>query len=107
MHTARRTTAARGSPSTAASGGSQAAGATASAAPAEKSVAFSFTTNLLAGPDAADGFAAVFRALYIALDERQLSYLQGTLNLVADAATAEELDPLLAELGLTVAIKDL
>jgi hypothetical protein len=96
-----------GSPSTAASGGSHAAGATASVAPAEKSVAFSFTTNLLAGPDAADGFAAVFRALYIALDERQLSYLQGTLNLVADAATAEELGPLLAELGLTVAIKDL
>lgn len=49
----------------------------------------------------------MFRALYIALDERQLSYLQGTLNLVADAATAEELGPLLAELGLTVAIKDL
>lgn len=93
----------------AASGGSRAGGAAAggAAAPAEKSLAFSFTTNLLAGPDAADGFAAVFRALYIALDERQLSYLQGTLNLVADAATAEELGPLLAELGLTVAIKDL
>lgn len=77
------------------------------ASTAEKSVAFAFTTNLLAGPAAADAFAAVFRAIYVALDERQLSYLQGTLNLVADSVVADELGPLLAELGVTVTVKDL
>jgi hypothetical protein len=43
----------------------------------EKQVAFSFTSNLLANPDNADTFAALFKTLYMALDERQISYLQG------------------------------
>jgi hypothetical protein len=85
-------------------------GATGGAGPAttaEKQVAFSFTTNLLSGSNTADGFAALFRAFYVALDERQISYLQGTLNLVVDAAAVEQIQPLLAELGITATIKEM
>src|SRR5207245_10194232 len=57
----------------------------------EKQVAFSFTSNLLASPDNADTFAALFKTLYMALDERQISYLLGTLQLVVDASVASEL----------------
>ncbi|HEY3691559.1 MAG TPA: hypothetical protein VGL46_14900 [Pseudonocardiaceae bacterium] len=37
----------------------------------EKQAAFSFTSNLLANPENADAFAALFKTLYMALDERQ------------------------------------
>lgn len=97
-------------PTITASGATSAGGSTttpASPANPDKSVAFSFTANLLANADTADKFAALFRAFYLALDERQISYLQGTLNLVTDAATAEQLQPLLAELGLTATVKDI
>lgn len=78
------------------------------AAPAvERQVAFSFTSNLLAGVDAADGFAALFRAFYMALDERQISYLQGTLQLVVDASVVDQLQPLLAELGISATVKEI
>lgn len=73
----------------------------------EKRMAFSFTSNLLAGADAADGFAALFRAFYMALDERQLSYLQGTINLVADNSTVAELQQVLTGLGISATVKDI
>lgn len=79
-----------------------------SAAPAvERQVAFSFTSNLLAGADAADGFAALFRAFYMALDERQISYLQGTLQLVVDASVIDQLQPLLTDLGISATVKEI
>jgi hypothetical protein len=56
-------------------------------------VAFSFTSNLLAGLEAADGFAALFQAFGAALDERQISYLQGTLQLVADCSMVGQIRP--------------
>ncbi|MGC4939309.1 DUF499 domain-containing protein [Kribbella sp. DT2] len=73
----------------------------------EKQVAFSFTSNLLASPDNADTFAALFKTLYMALDERQISYLLGTLQLVVDASVASELQQRLSELGLTGTVKDI
>lgn len=91
----------------AASGGAPAGGGSPAAATTDKAVAFSFTSNLLAGADTADGFAALFRAFYVALDERQISYLQGTLNLVADAAVIEQLQPLLADLGLNATVREI
>lgn len=71
----------------------------------DKQVAFSFTSNLLTNAESADGFAALFRALYMALDERQISYLQGTLQLVLQSDTAEQIQQRLAELGITATIK--
>lgn len=74
----------------------------------EKQLAFSFNASLLAGSeDTADGFAALFRALYLALDERQISYLQGTLQLLIRDETAQKIQEKLAELGISSTVKDL
>lgn len=81
--------------------------ATQPAVTTDKQVAFSFTSNLLSGDDTADRFAALFRAFYMALDERQISYLQGTINLVIDAAAIDQIQPLLADLGITATIKEI
>ena len=94
-------------PGSAAAGGGTSAGGAVPAATLEKQVAFSFTSNLLSGADTADGFAALFRAFYMSLDERQISYLQGTINLVVDAAAVDQIQSLLADLGITPTIKDI
>lgn len=73
----------------------------------DRQMSFSFTSNLLASADSADGFAALFRAFYVALDERQFSYLQGTIQLVARAEAAEEIQEQLKELGINVTSKEL
>ncbi|MFE7214529.1 DUF499 domain-containing protein [Streptomyces sp. NPDC057611] len=73
----------------------------------DRQVAFSFTNNLLANSDSADGFAALFRAFYMALDERQISYLQGTIQLVTQAEAAERIQQHLEELGITATIKEI
>ena len=91
---------------TATTGGSSEGGGSI-ASQTEKAVAFSFTSSLLAGSDNADGFAALFRALYVALDDRKVSYLQGTLNVVVDSAVAEEVAALLSDLGLTASVRDI
>ncbi|MCA2244865.1 MULTISPECIES: DUF499 domain-containing protein [Mycobacteriaceae] len=100
------TAATTGSGSTAAPAGSDAQSGP-GAATVERQIAFSFTSNLLAGADAADGFAAVFRALYMALDERQISYLQGTLQLVLDATVVDQLQPLLTDLSISATVKEI
>ncbi|MEV4751650.1 DUF499 domain-containing protein [Streptosporangium sp. NPDC049248] len=73
----------------------------------ERQIAFSFTRNLLANPDEADNFAALFKTLYMALDERKISYLQGTLQLVVDAGTTDDLQQWLGELGINSTIKEI
>lgn len=92
---------------TGAAAGAGAGGQATPAASADRQVAFSFTSNLLAGAETADGFAALFRAFYMALDERQISYLQGTLQLVANSSVVDQIQPLLNDLGITVTIKEL
>jgi hypothetical protein len=73
----------------------------------EKQLAFSFNASLLAGSeDAADGFAAVFRKLYLALDERQISYLQGTLQILLRDELSQQLEEQLGALGINVSVKD-
>ncbi|MBT2381768.1 hypothetical protein J7E90_31905 [Streptomyces sp. ISL-111] len=73
----------------------------------DRQVAFSSTKNLLASADSADGFAALFRAFYMALDERQISYLQGTLQLVIQADEAEQIQHRLEELGISGTFKEI
>ncbi|MFC5822134.1 DUF499 domain-containing protein [Nonomuraea harbinensis] len=73
----------------------------------DQQVAFSFTSNLLASGDAADKFAALFRAFYMSLDERQISYLQGTIQMVLQAEAAGQLRQRLEELGITATFKDI
>ncbi len=88
-------------------GGSTDAGGDEEAPAKDKQVAFSFTSNLLASADSADGFAALFRTFYMALDERQISYLQGTIQLVLQAEAAEEIQQRLVDLGITPTVKDI
>lgn len=73
----------------------------------DRQVAFSITSNLLASGDSADGFASLFRAFYMALDERQISYLQGTIQLVLQAEAAEQIREQLQELGITATFKEI
>ncbi|TYB98393.1 DUF499 domain-containing protein, partial [Micromonospora sp. WP24] len=73
----------------------------------EQQVSFSFTRSLLASPGDADNFASLFKTLYMALDERKISYLQGTLQLVLDTETAAELQQRLGELGIHGTTKDM
>ncbi|MFJ1529746.1 DUF499 domain-containing protein [Streptomyces mirabilis] len=73
----------------------------------DRQVAFSFTSNLLASSDNADGFAALFRAFYMALDERQISYLQGTIQLVLQGEAAEQIQQRLEELGIRATFKEI
>jgi hypothetical protein len=74
---------------------------------ADRQVAFSFTRNLLASPADADRFAELFMVLYLALDERSVSYAQGTLQVVVDPSTAERVRVKLEELGVPATVKDL
>jgi hypothetical protein len=71
----------------------------------EQQVSFSFTKNLLSDHGSADQLADLFKALYQALDERQVSYGQGTLQLVVAAGVAEALAARLQALGISVTIK--
>lgn len=75
--------------------------------PAEQRFAFTLTPNLLASPTEADRLADLFRALYVALDERNISYLRGTVHIMADPATGEELRQRLDDLGPQATVKDL
>ena len=56
----------------------------------EQQVAFSFTKNLLGDGAGADDLAAIFKAVYQALDERSISYSQGTLQLVVNGDVADQ-----------------
>ena len=88
-------------------GGSNSAGSTAAPPLKERQSAFSFTSNLLASGDSADKFAALFRAFYMALDERQISYLQGTIQMVLQVEAAEQIQQRLEELGITATFKEI
>jgi hypothetical protein len=89
-------------------GGSRAGDGGGSPAPAptqEQQVAFSFTKNLLGDDASADDLAALFKAIYQALDERTVSYGQGTLQLVISGDVADRLSECLQALGITATVK--
>lgn len=81
-------------------GGAQPVGPTPVSEVKEQHVAFSFTRNLLGDAGAADDLAALFKAVYQALDERSISYGQGTLQLVVSADVADQLTEKLEALGI-------
>ncbi|MFE0536389.1 hypothetical protein ACFW20_20450 [Streptomyces nigra] len=61
----------------------------------------------MANSDSADEFAALFRAFYMALDERQISYLQGKIQLVTQAEAAAQIQQHLEGLGITVNVREI
>ena len=73
----------------------------------ERQIGFSFTRNMLSSQSDADSFAALFKTLYMALDERKISYLQGSLQIVIDADTAEDVRQQLGELNINLSIKEI
>jgi hypothetical protein len=82
-------------------------GEEATASGKDRQVAFSFTSNLLASETSADQFAALFKAFYMALDERQISYLQGTIRLVLQGEAAVQVQQRLQELGITASFTEI
>lgn len=73
----------------------------------ERQINFSFTQNLLANQSSADDLANAFKTLYTALDERNISYLQGTLQMVGAATTVDALKALLDQVGIQANVKDM
>jgi hypothetical protein len=73
----------------------------------ERQINFSFTHNLLANQSSADDLANAFKFLYTVLDERNISYLQATLQLVGDATKVDALKKLLDEIGIQANVKDM
>ena len=70
----------------------------------EQRVSFSFSQNLLVDEASSDHLASVFRVLYQALDEREVSYCQGTLQLVLSAEVAAKITEELRALGITATV---
>ncbi len=75
--------------------------------PVEQQLSFTLMRNLLANPEDADRLADLFRILYATLDERNASYLQGTMSMILDPVSADLLREKLAELGVQSTIKDM
>jgi hypothetical protein len=73
----------------------------------DQQVSFTFTSNLLADSSSVDGFAALFRAFYGILDERQISYLQGTMQIVLKPEAVEQLRQQLDELGIRATFREI
>ncbi|WP_371517305.1 DUF499 domain-containing protein [Kitasatospora sp. NBC_01300] len=73
----------------------------------DQKAVFSFTCNLLADDDTADGLAALFRSFFMALDERQISYLQSTFQVVLSAEGAEQIRQRLDEMGISATFKEI
>ncbi|OBB05372.1 AAA family ATPase [Mycolicibacterium conceptionense] len=74
---------------------------------AERQLQFSFTQSLLGNADAADVLARVFKALYLALDEQEVSFLQSTLAVVGTAANIDSVATILDEAGIAFKAKDM
>jgi hypothetical protein len=87
--------------------GSPGAPAPPTPAATERQINFSFTQNLLANQSSADDLANAFKTLYTALDERNISYLQATLQMVGDATTVDALKALLDQIGIQANVKDM
>jgi hypothetical protein len=73
----------------------------------EKQISFAITQNLLTNQTGADDLANLFKALYTALDEREISYVQTTVQIVGNAATIDDLMQRLADAGVHASTKDM
>lgn len=75
--------------------------------PKEQRVAFTLAANLLGNEGMSERFTELFRSLYVALDDRDISYVQGTLEVIVEPGTGEEVRQRLEEMGIRVSVKDL
>jgi hypothetical protein len=68
----------------------------------ERHLSLSPTRNLLSNDDDADNLVALLRSIYVAIDERHVSYLQATMNLLVSEETAQTLIDKASELGISI-----
>jgi hypothetical protein len=75
-------------------------------APRERQLSLSLTKNLLNNDEAADALVTLLRSLYVAIDERQVSYIQITMNLVAADEAAAAIIEKASESGVPITQRD-
>ena len=63
---------------------------------------FRLTRNLLNNDEDADNLVALLRSIYVAIDERHVSYLQATMNLLVSDETAQTLIEKASESGIPI-----
>ena len=68
----------------------------------ERQLSLSLTKNLLNNDEDADNLIALLRGMYVAIDERQVSYIQATMNIVISDEAAQALVDKASELGIPV-----
>jgi hypothetical protein len=82
-------------------GGDQSATAT-----RERQLSLSLTKNLLNNDNDADALVALLRSMYVAIDERQVSYIQTTMNLVLSDDAAQAMIAKASEWGISFTQRD-
>jgi len=88
--------------------GGSPAGGTATAEPtSEQQINFSLSQSLLGNQSIADDLASAFKALYTALDEGKVSYVQATVQLVADIDVVVTLKSVLDQAGINSTTKEI
>ena len=68
----------------------------------ERHLSLSLTRNLLNNDEDADNLVALLRSIYVAIDERHVSYLQATMNLLVSDETAQTLIEKASESGIPI-----
>lgn len=68
----------------------------------ERQLSLSWTKNLLNNDEDADALVALLRSMYVAIDERQVSYIQATMNLVVSDAAAQAMIEKASESGIPI-----
>ncbi|MGI6797711.1 DUF499 domain-containing protein [Gordonia sihwensis] len=76
------------------------------APPVDKRVDLTLAHSLLGDAELAENFGKLFRVLYTAADESAISYLQGSLTIVAAGDEAERIAAAARTLGIEPKIKD-
>lgn len=76
------------------------------AAPVEKEVSLSIIKRFAGEDDEIDRTAALLRRLYEAIEANGASYLQGTLRVIVDAGTADDIAAAATDAGITAVVRD-
>ena len=75
-------------------------------APVEKEVSLSIIKRFAGEGDEIDRTAALLRRLYEAIEANGATYLQGTLRLIVDTGTADEIAAAAKDAGITAVVRD-
>jgi hypothetical protein len=68
----------------------------------ERQLSLSLTKNLLNNDNDADALVALLRSMYVAIDERQVSYIQATMTLIVSDGAAQAMIEKASESGIPI-----